>query len=115
MNELLDGHCIRILENMHMNVPTFMQLCQVLRDGGYIIEGYHDRVFLEAVAIGLYGLSHDLTQRVLGERFQHSTETIHRHVRCICHALVQLAHIAIRHKDVDTVHPRILNNRQFYP
>ncbi|XP_027169408.1 protein ALP1-like [Coffea eugenioides] len=79
-------------------------------------KGPCDKVTLEeSVAIALYGLSHDLTQRVLGERFQHSTETIHRRVRRLCQALVQLAPIALRHRNTDTTHPRIRNNRRFYP
>ncbi|XP_071916124.1 protein ALP1-like [Coffea arabica] len=87
-----------------------------MREGGYITEGPCDKVTVEeSVAIALYGLSHDLTQRVLGERFQHSTETIHRHVRRLCQALVQLAPIALRHRNTDTTHPRIRNNRRFYP
>ena len=116
VDDLLWGKCIRMLNNMRMNVPTFIQLCRILREGEYIIKGPCDKVTLEeGVTIALYGLSHDLTQRVLGERFQHSTETIHRHVRRLCQALVRLAPIAIRHRDLDATHPRIRNNRRFYP
>ncbi|XP_027098942.1 uncharacterized protein [Coffea arabica] len=116
VDDLLGGKCIRMLNNMRMNVPTFIQLCRILREGEYIIEGPCDKVTLEeGVAIALYGLSHDLTQRVLGERFQHSTETIYRHVRRLCQALVRLAPIAIRHMDTDATHPWIRNNRRFYP
>ncbi|XP_071906029.1 protein ANTAGONIST OF LIKE HETEROCHROMATIN PROTEIN 1-like [Coffea arabica] len=81
VDDLLGGKCIRMLNNMRMNVPTFIQLCRILREGEYIIEGPCDKVTLEeGVAIGLYGLSHDLTQRML-----------------------------------DATHPRIRNNRKFYP
>lgn len=69
----------------------------------------------EGVPIALYGVSHDLTQKVLGERFQHSIETIHRHVRRLCQSLFRLAPIALRHRNTDTTHPRIRNNRRFYP
>ena len=101
---------------MHMSMATFVQLCRILREGGYITEGSCDKVSLEeGVTVALYGVSHDLTQRVQGERFQHSTETIHRHVRRLCQALVQLATIAFRHRHTDATHPRIRNNKGFYP
>ena len=59
-----------MLENMRMNVPTFVQLYRILREGEYIIESPCDKVTLEeGVAVALYGVSHDLTQRVLGEQF----------------------------------------------
>ena len=68
------GHCTRMLENMRMNVPTFVQLCQLLRDNSYITKGPYDKVSSEKrVAIGLYGMTHNVTQRVPSERFQHST------------------------------------------
>ncbi|XP_071933899.1 protein ANTAGONIST OF LIKE HETEROCHROMATIN PROTEIN 1-like [Coffea arabica] len=56
VDELLEEHCIRMLENMHMNMPTFVQLCRILRERGYITEGSCDKVTLEeGVAVALYG------------------------------------------------------------
>ena len=70
IDELLGEKCIMMLENMRMNVHTFVQLCHILRESGYITEGPCDKVTLEeGVAVALYGASHDLTQRVLGEQF----------------------------------------------
>ena len=62
VDELLEGHCTRMLKNIRMNVATFVQLCRILQEGGYIIEGPFDKVSLEeGIAVTLYGMSHDLT------------------------------------------------------
>ncbi|XP_027067686.2 protein ALP1-like [Coffea arabica] len=101
---------------MRMNVPTFIQLCHILREDGYITECSCDKVTLEErVAIALYGVSHNLTHRVLGERFQHSIEIIHQHMCRLCQSLVQLASIAFRHRNTGATYPRIRNSRRFYP
>ncbi|XP_071924752.1 uncharacterized protein [Coffea arabica] len=60
-------------------------------------------------------LSHDERHRVLAEQFQHSTETIDRHIRRVLRALVRLDRDLVRSTDFDRTHPRILNNASLMP
>ena len=73
VQEILVGHHARLLENCRMDVDTFLRLCTILRDGGYIDDNPHRHVSVEeAVCMFLVVISHDQRQRVLAERFQHS-------------------------------------------
>ncbi|XP_027118351.1 uncharacterized protein [Coffea arabica] len=114
--EVLNGHPDRIIENMRLSVPLFLHLCDILVDRGYWHAYPSQRVGVhESVALTLMCLSHDERHRVLAERFQHSTETIDRHVRRVLRALVRLGREFVRPRDVGETHPRILNNGLFYP
>ena len=114
--EVLNGHPDRIIKNMRLSVPLFLHLCDILVDRGYWHAYPSQRVGVhESVALTLMCLSHDERHRVLAERFQHSTETIDRHVRRVLRALVRLGREFVRPRDVGETHPRILNNGLFYP
>ncbi|XP_071926042.1 uncharacterized protein [Coffea arabica] len=65
--------------------------------------------------MALHCVSHDERHRNLAERFQHSTETIHRNIKEALQAIVRLALILIRPTDETAVHPKIYNNNTFYP
>ncbi|XP_027177992.1 protein ALP1-like [Coffea eugenioides] len=75
-----------------------------------LIVGVH-----ESAALTLMCLSHDERHRVLAERFQHSMETIDRHVRRVLRVLVRLGRDLVRPRNVDDTHPRILNNGLLIP
>ncbi|XP_071923057.1 protein ALP1-like [Coffea arabica] len=114
--ELINGHEDRIIENMCLDVPQFLMLCDLLVQRGYW-HAYpsHQVGVHESVALTLMCLSHDERHRVLAERFQHSTETIDRHVRRVLRALVRLDRDLVRPTDFDGTHPRILNNASLMP
>nr|XP_027093518.1 uncharacterized protein LOC113713911 [Coffea arabica] len=96
---------------MRLDVPQFLLLCNLLVDRGYWYAYPSQRVGVhESVALILMCLSHDERHRVLAEQFQHSTETIDRHVRHVLRALVRLGRDLVRPRNVDDTHPRILNN-----
>ncbi|CDO99863.1 unnamed protein product [Coffea canephora] len=114
--ELINGHENRIIENMRLDVPQFLLLCDLLVDRGYWHAYPSQRVGVhESVALTLMCLSHDERHRVLVERFQHSTETIDRHVRRVLRALARLGRDLVRPRNVDDTHPRILNNGLLMP
>ncbi|XP_027178121.1 putative nuclease HARBI1 [Coffea eugenioides] len=83
---------------MRLEVPQFLLLCDLLVHRGYWHAYPSHRVGVHKfVALTLMCLSHDERHRVLTEQFQHSTETIDRHVRRVLRALVQLG------RDLDCV------------
>lgn len=72
--ELLDGHPERMHTELGVRVPVFRKLVLELREVGL---GPSKHVSLEEkVAIFLYASVTGLSIRHLGERFQHSNETI---------------------------------------
>ncbi|XP_071937454.1 protein ALP1-like [Coffea arabica] len=114
--EIINGHEDRIIQNMRLDVPRFLLLCDLLLNRGYWHAYPSQRVGVhESVALTLMCLSHDERHRVLAERFQHSTETIDRHVRRVLRALVRLGRDLVRPRNVDDTHPRILNNGLLMP
>ncbi|XP_027079317.1 uncharacterized protein [Coffea arabica] len=114
--ELINGYEDRIIENMRLDVPQFLLLCDLLVQRGYWHAYPSQRVGVhESVALTLMCLSHDERHRILAKRFQHSTETIDRHVRRVLRGLVRLGRDLVRPRNFDNTHPRILNNALFMP
>ncbi|XP_071920766.1 uncharacterized protein [Coffea arabica] len=114
--ELINGHEDRIIENMRLDVPQFLMLCDLLVQRGYWHAYPSQQVGVhESVALTLMCQSHDEWHRVLAEQFQHSTETIDRHVRRVLRALVRLGRDLVLPIDFDGTHPRILNNASLMP
>ena len=110
------GHHARLLENCRMDVDTFLRLCTILRDGGYIDDNPHRHVSVEeAVCMFLVVISHDQRQRVIAERFQHSLETINRNVRRVIRAIVALGCTVIKRRNNDHIHERISTNSKYFP
>ncbi|KAL2253261.1 UNVERIFIED_CONTAM: hypothetical protein Sindi_0120800 [Sesamum indicum] len=70
---------------------------------------------MESVAIFLQTVGLSERQRTSCERFQHSLETISRHMKRISRALNLLAPELICPPNFNHIHPRILNNTHFFP
>ena len=72
-----------------MDVPSFLKLCEILQVGNYINQYYRKRVQAKkTIDMALHYVSHDKQHRNLVERFQHSTETIHRNIMEALQAIV---------------------------
>ena len=102
-----------MLNAMRMDVPSFLKLCEILQAGNFIKQDYRKRVQAEeAIGMALHCVSHDERHRNLAERFQHSTETIHRNIMKALQAIVRLAPIVIRPMNETTVLPKIYNSNK---
>ena len=116
INELKAGHHDRVQNAMRIDVPSFLKLCEILQAGNFIKQDYRKRVQVEeAIRMALHCVSHDERHRNLAERFQHTTETIHRNIKEALQAIMRLAPILIRPRDETAVHPKIYNNNTCYP
>lgn len=77
MQELMDGHPDRIKTELGMRLHVFKNLVTALRACGLRTSKLLSSE--EQVAIFLYGSVTALSIRHLGERFQHSNDTISRY------------------------------------
>jgi hypothetical protein len=69
----------------------------------------------ESVAIFLMIIGHSQGQRVASDRFQHSTETINRHLKMVPGAVGRLAIIYIKVQHRTVVHSHVSGDPKYYP
>ncbi|XP_042954573.1 uncharacterized protein LOC122290983 [Carya illinoinensis] len=111
---VLNGNPQNCIEMFHTEVTAFEYICQVLRET--MIMGPTERTELEeSLAIFCLIVGHGQGQRVVADRFQHSTEIINRHVKTVTRALHELGRSVIRLTHTVGVHPYIASNRHNYP
>lgn len=114
--EIMNGSDSRFFDNFRMRKPVFLGLVQMLLDRGVLKQSDHDRVSpTEAVALFVRTVAMHTRMLSSGERFQHSTETIHRQFHRVKKALFKLSPELIRPSNMEEVHHRILSNPDFYP
>ncbi|XP_027085308.1 protein ANTAGONIST OF LIKE HETEROCHROMATIN PROTEIN 1-like [Coffea arabica] len=114
--ELINGYRARIFDNLRMEAPLFLQLCDLLLERGYWEPHPTQRVGIhESVAICLLCLSHNERHRVLAERFQQFSETVDLHLRRCLRSLVRLGRDFVKPIDYHIIHPRIQNSALFWP
>ncbi|KAL2240205.1 UNVERIFIED_CONTAM: hypothetical protein Sindi_0661700 [Sesamum indicum] len=116
LSELLSDHPDRIYNMLRMNKDTFQHLCLFLKGKGVLMDSQRTRIsVMESVAIFLQTVGLSERQRTSCERFQHSLETISRHMKRVSRALNLLAPELICPPNFSHIHPRILNNTHFFP
>ncbi|KAF5445441.1 hypothetical protein F2P56_034489 [Juglans regia] len=111
---VLNGNPRTYKTMFQMEVPAFRYVCDLLRQS--FIMDPTERVSVEE-SLGMFCLlvGHAQGQRIVGDRFQHSSETINRHVKTVMRALHQLGRTVIRPTNTDGVHPYITRNPHNYP
>ncbi|KAF5466007.1 hypothetical protein F2P56_015966 [Juglans regia] len=111
---ILNGNPRTCKTMFHMEIPAFRYMCDLLRQS--LIMDPTERVSVEE-SVGMFCLlvGHAQGQRIVGDRFQHSSEKINRHVKTVMRALHQLGRTIIRRTDIDGVHPYIAGNPHNYP
>lgn len=112
--ELLNGHPDRIYDSFRMNQCTFRSLCQRLKSLGYLKD---DKIVSveEAVGIFLITVGHNMRNRIVSERFQHSQETISRQFNRVLKALCKLAIDIIQPPNMRVTPQEIIGNFKYYP
>ncbi|KAF4137045.1 DDE superfamily endonuclease [Phytophthora infestans] len=88
--ELEEGHPLRIFRNFRVTKEVFERLCTEVEEA--VPASPWARVEVkESVAMFLYCLSKNASNRDLMERFQHSGETVHRHFHSVLKVVCSLA------------------------
>ena len=105
VKELLEGSPTRFLQQCRMTIPVFNKLCSQCRNEN-LLKNTKNVTVEEQVIIFLHIVSQNQSNRAAQERFQHSGETIHRHLHSVFHAFLMLSKLFI------TLPP---NNADFIP
>ncbi|GMP28717.1 hypothetical protein CsSME_00004148 [Camellia sinensis var. sinensis] len=112
---LLSGNPKSICEQLRMEVPTFVEFVKqiVCRN---VVDWSNMRLSLEeSLAMFLFICGQSLGTSNAGDRFQHSNETIHRHFVLMMWALGNLAPFVIQPPNMAVTHPKIRNDRRYWP
>ncbi|KAK6156552.1 hypothetical protein DH2020_010800 [Rehmannia glutinosa] len=116
LGELLRGHPNRISNSLRMQKNSFNALCNLLIERNLLNTNRCSRVGVrESVAIFLTTVGFSSRQRTTCERFQHSLETISRHVKRVAKALCKLAPDLIKPTNLQACPQRIMNDPLLYP
>jgi putative heme degradation protein len=97
-----------------MEPPNFIALCFELRERR-LIKSTRNLDVEESVAIFLVLTGHCQEQRIVADRFKHSTETINRHYNKVLKALGHLGKVYIKVRHRTEVHPHVQSNPKYYP
>ncbi|GMP92879.1 hypothetical protein CsSME_00042939 [Camellia sinensis var. sinensis] len=95
---LLNGHLRTIREILRMDAPTFRSLCAELKCRKFIKADKNSERY-----------------RLAADRFQHSTEIIHRHFKIMMRALCHIVVLIIQPPNPNVIPLEIQNNPKRYP
>ena len=113
LQELKEGNPIRCYGSFKMHRDVFFNLCDTLETFGLSPSpGVGVR---EQVAIFLFMVGQDASNRNTQERFQHSGETISHYFHAVLTATVAMSMVWARPWPKNGVHPYIRRNRKYYP
>ncbi|MQL85075.1 hypothetical protein Taro_017594 [Colocasia esculenta] len=115
INEVLQGHEGRCYNVFRLHPTMFMRLRDELMERDLIRDSRYVKA-TEKLAIFMYAMGHGVASGAMCEHFQHSFETISKHVREVTKALASLRFNYIKLPTLtDPVHPRIRHDDKFYP
>ncbi|MQM19501.1 hypothetical protein Taro_052508 [Colocasia esculenta] len=115
IHEVLQGHERRSYNVFRLHPTMFIKLIDELmerdpiRDSRYVTATEKLRIFM-------YEMGHGVAYGAMYEHFQHSSETISKHICEVTKALASLRFTYIKLLSLtDPVHPRIRHDDKFYP
>ena len=114
--ELLAGNAARMQNNLGMNTHVFLRLLHALEEKAGLRDSRHISKE-EKLAILLYALVTNCTNRKLAERFQRSGDTISRVIHSVIDTVLAPAfyHAYVKPPDANSVAERIRSDPKFYP
>ncbi|WVZ64753.1 hypothetical protein U9M48_014228 [Paspalum notatum var. saurae] len=113
VEELLHGHKVRVRRELRMEKEIFLKLVELLRDS-HLLSNARDITVEEQVAIFLFCLATNASNRLMQERFQHSGETISRYFNIVLQAIISLSSKIIELPPINT--PFVISsNPKFMP
>ncbi|KAL8515753.1 hypothetical protein ACS0TY_014440 [Phlomoides rotata] len=116
VGEILTGPDSSFYRCARMTKPVFHALVDELLTRNLMHQSERARVsVVEKVMMFLRTVSRHLRQRISGERFQHSLDTVNRGVHEVINALVRLVPEYITPPNFNEIPPQVLNSEEFYP
>ncbi|KAF5450747.1 hypothetical protein F2P56_031074 [Juglans regia] len=113
--EVLNGNPRNSRKLFRMEVDAFRALCSLLRSNRFLNDTRKGVTVEEQLGMFTLVVATGDEQRIVGHRFQHSTETIKSHVRKVMQALCRLGTHLIYPTHTFGVHPTIVGNSRNYP
>jgi hypothetical protein len=113
VEELFHGLRVRARREFRMEKEIFYKLVEVLRDGN-LLANSREISIEEQLAMFLFCLSTNASNRTIQERFQHSGETVSRYLNIVLEAIVSLSPRFIQLPSIDTP-IQISSNPKFMP
>lgn len=86
MKEVINGHPIRCVNAFRMEPQLFLRLCKDL-SLNYGLKASSNMPIFEKVGIFLYAIAQGASNRVLGERFQRSGDSISRAIHEVLNSI----------------------------
>ncbi|KAL0556734.1 hypothetical protein IC582_005250 [Cucumis melo] len=114
MIELLNGNDSRCFGCFRMKRPTFIRFCEDLKSKTNLKSSKY-LIVQEKVVIFLLIISHDESNRIAAERFQHSGHTISLDFNLVLRKVCKLGREIIRPPNMDTVPIETVSNLKYYP
>ena len=111
--EWLEGHPVRFYEQLRVDKHTFYLLRDALCERNLLKDTKRMDVN-EQLVIFLHTIGHNVRNRVLQDRFQHSGETISRHFKRVLKAINGLRDVCIT-DPANEVPTKILADERYYP
>lgn len=116
VREILRGSDNRFYDNARMTKPCLYAFVEELMSRGGLIQGQNARVsVVEEVMLFMRIISMHHRQRNSGECFQHSLETIHRHIHRVLDSMLQIAPFYLVSPNFSVAPSKILQSTDFYP
>ena len=113
ITEILNEHPGTCKELFRLRRDCFVALCDKLKQEKLLRKTHHVRVE-EAVTIFCMVVGHANRMRVVADRFQHSTETICRHVNHVANALCRLGQEVLVPIPSASVHPYVRDSSLYF-
>ena len=113
VSEVLNGHELACKREFRMEKSIFHKLVECLREK-VLLQDTRGVAVEEQVAIFIYAISKNASNRGLQWRFQHSGETISRHFGAVLRAMIQLTRSYIQLPPVNIPY-KISSNSKFMP
>ncbi|TVU26207.1 hypothetical protein EJB05_28744, partial [Eragrostis curvula] len=113
VSEVLNGRELSCKREFRMEKSIFHKLVECLREGN-LLQNTRGVAVEEQVAIFMYAIKKNASNRDLQWRFQHSGETISRHFGAVLRAMVQLSGSLIQLPPVNIPH-KVSSNPKFMP
>lgn len=107
--EILNGHPRNCQDLFQLEVDTFCALYS-LRGNHFLVDFRREVSVEEAIAMFCVLVGHAQGQRIVEDRFQHSSKIINLNVRAVINAQCELGRDIIRPTHIGGVHPYIVGN-----
>jgi hypothetical protein len=114
VKEILEGHENYCKSKFRMETRIFKETCNYLRREG-LLRGTRGVTVEEQLGIFMYMISHNACNDRLKKTFQHSGETVHRHIRAVFNITPTLTYRFLKLPTSNQTHPKITTDPRFWP